>query len=197
MQPAQNSTAPASQASPAPAPPALRLFGTADDSIVDGPGLRYAVFVQGCGHGCPGCHNPESQPACGGFVIETEALLARIAANKLTRAVTLSGGEPFDQCAGCLALARALKAQGYNLWIYSGYLFEQLCAGKPDPLAAQLLHTCDVLVDGPYIEALNSYDLTWKGSSNQRVIDLPKSFAHNTLVLWEHHEDFPQKPQSW
>ncbi|MEG1397207.1 MAG: anaerobic ribonucleoside-triphosphate reductase activating protein [Raoultibacter sp.] len=178
-------------------PLSLRLFGTAEDSIVDGPGLRYSVFTQGCSHGCAGCHNPESQPACGGFAMSVDALLEQIGANKLTRAVTLSGGEPFDQCAGCLALARALKERGYNVWIYSGYLFEDLLAGNPDPLAPEILRICDVLVDGPYLEALNSYELMWRGSSNQRVIDLPKSLSSDTVVLWEHHESFPIKPQSW
>ncbi|MEG0070701.1 MAG: anaerobic ribonucleoside-triphosphate reductase activating protein [Raoultibacter sp.] len=175
----------------------IRLFGTAGDSIVDGPELRYSVFVQGCSHGCPGCHNPESQPACAGYESTVGAVLAEIKANKLTHAATLSGGEPFEQCAPCLELARSLKAEGYNIWIYSGYRFEDLVAGHPDSLASDLLHTCDVLVDGPFIASLNSYELQWRGSSNQRIIDLSETFASGALVLWEHHESFPIKPQSW
>ncbi|MEF9841788.1 MAG: anaerobic ribonucleoside-triphosphate reductase activating protein [Raoultibacter sp.] len=175
----------------------IRLFGTVGDSIVDGPGLRYSVFVQGCSHRCPGCHNPESQSVCSGYESSVGAVLAEIKAHKLTRSVTLSGGEPFEQCAACLALARCLRADGYDVWIYSGYRFEDLVAGKPDPLALDLLHLCDVLIDGPFIESLNSYELAWCGSSNQRVIDLRKSFAADAVVLWEHHESFPIKPQSW
>ena len=175
----------------------IRLFGTATDSIVDGPGLRFAVFVQGCTHACPGCHNPESQPREGGTVESIDGLVARIAENRLIQGVTLSGGEPFEQCGATLALARKLKESDYNLWIYSGYLYEELLAGRPDPLAPELLACCDVLIDGPFVQALNSYDLTWRGSSNQRVIDLAASRAEASVVLWQTSDDFPEVPASW
>lgn len=178
-------------------PTTIRLYGTAADSIVDGPGLRYAVFVQGCTHECPGCHNPESQPACGGTVRAIDDIVDEIEANGLVGGVTLSGGEPFEQCAACLSLARKLKAQGLGLWIYSGYLYEDLLAGRPDPLAPELLACCDVLVDGPFVQALNSYDLTWKGSSNQRVIDLAASREAGAVVLWQTSDSFPEVPASW
>lgn len=180
-----------------PEPSTIRLYGTAADSIVDGPGLRFAVFVQGCTHACPGCHNPESQPACKGVVTPIDDIVRDIEANGLVQGVTLSGGEPFEQCAASLALARALRAKGYNLWVYSGYLYEDLMAGRPDSLAPELLACCDVLVDGPFVQKLNSYDLTWKGSSNQRVIDLAATRARGSLVLWESREEFPAKPPSW
>ena len=103
----------------------ISLYGTVPDSIVDGPGLRYAVFVQGCSHhGCPGCHNPESQPAEGGTETTLAALLADIRANGLVHDVTLSGGEPFEQPKACAALAAALKRNGYGVWSYSGHLYE-------------------------------------------------------------------------
>lgn len=178
-------------------PKTIRLYGTAADSIVDGPGLRFAVFVQGCTHGCPGCHNPMSQPAAGGTVELIDDVAAMIEANGLVGGVTLSGGEPFEQCAECLALARRLKARGYDLWIYSGYLYEDLLAGRPDPLAPELLACCDVLVDGPFVQALNSYELTWKGSSNQRVIDLAASRVEGRVVLWQTSDSFPEVPASW
>ena len=178
-------------------PTTIHLYGTAADSIVDGPGLRYAVFVQGCTHECPGCHNPESQPACGGTVRAIDDIVDEIEANGLVGGVTLSGGEPFEQCAACLSLARKLKAQGLGLWIYSGYLYEDLLAGRPDPLAPELLACCDVLVDGPFVQALNSYDLTWMGSSNQRVIDLAASREAGAVVLWQTSDSFPEVPASW
>ena len=103
------------------APNTIRLFGTAPDSIVDGPGLRFAVFVQGCTHGCPGCHNPESQPCAGGEERDIDGLVAEIAANKLAQGVTISGGEPFEQAAACAELARRCHALGLNVWAYSGY----------------------------------------------------------------------------
>ena len=178
-------------------PDTIRLFGTVGDSIVDGPGLRFSVFVQGCSHACPGCHNPESQPACGGTVRPIGGVVAEISANPLVQGVTLTGGEPFEQCAACLALARRLKARGYNIWAYSGYLYEDLASGKVDPLAPELLACCDVLVDGPFVKALNSYDLKWRGSSNQRIVDLAATRERNEVVLWESRDDFPEPPAAW
>ena len=101
-------------------PDTIRLYGTAPDSIVDGPGLRYAVFVQGCSHGCPGCHNPDSQPCAGGTVRAIADVVAEIAANKLVQGVTVSGGEPFEQAAACAALARQVRELGLDVWTYSG-----------------------------------------------------------------------------
>lgn len=104
----------------------IRLYGAVPDSIVDGPGLRYGVFVQGCTHHCPGCHNPESQSADGGTLTTTDAVLADIRANGLVHDVTFSGGEPFEQAAACAELAQRLKAEGYGIWSYTGYLYEDL-----------------------------------------------------------------------
>ena len=136
----------------------LRMYGTAPESIVDGPGLRFSVFVQGCTHHCPGCHNPESQPSDGGYLCEPADIVHEIHKNKLIHGVTLTGGEPFEQVEGVFELAQLLKAEGYDLWIYSGYLFEDLMAGHPHEKAPDLLALCDVLVDGPFVEALHSYD---------------------------------------
>lgn len=175
----------------------LKMYGTAPESIVDGPGLRFSVFVQGCSHGCPGCHNPDSQPAEGGYLCEVADLVRDIHKNRLIHGVTLTGGEPFEQTEGVLELASLLKVEGYDLWIYSGYLFEELMEGRPHPSAPELLRTCDVLVDGPFVQALNSYDLKWIGSSNQRVIDLKETFKHDRVVLWrEDTLDF-SVPSAW
>ena len=175
----------------------LRMYGTAPESIVDGPGLRFSVFVQGCSHRCPGCHNPDSQPAEGGYLCGVSDLVHQIHQNKLIHGVTLTGGEPFEQTEGMLELARELRAEGYNLWIYSGYLFEDLMAGHPHEKAPELLAQCDVLVDGPFIQDLNSYDLQWKGSSNQRVIDLPASLKEDQVVLWRQESLGFSAPSSW
>ena len=178
-------------------PTALRLYGTAPDSIVDGPGLRFAVFVQGCSHGCPGCHNPESQPFVGGMIERVDDLVAQITANKLVQGVTISGGEPFEQAAACAELARRCRAHGLNVWTYSGYTFEQLSAGVPDVTARDLLDATDVLVDGPFVQQLHSYDLPWRGSSNQRLIDIPASRKAGRVVVWETQQYIPEKPASW
>ncbi|MCL1799658.1 MAG: radical SAM protein [Eggerthellaceae bacterium] len=230
-------------------PTHIRLYGTAADSIVDGAGLRYAVFVQGCPHACPGCHNPESQPFGTGYLKRIETLAEEIAANKIINGVTLSGGEPLAQSAACLALAERLKAAGLGLWLYTGYRFEDIMAGRvgspepqdvrlqdigsPEPqggaegasggelwgggasstpsnspggppeaasagsCARDLVALCDVVVDGPFVEALQSYRLTWRGSSNQRVVDVPRSLEAGRVVPWESKEDYPTPPSPW
>lgn len=176
----------------------IDLYGEVPDSIVDGPGLRYGVFVQGCTHGCPGCHNPESQPVEGGTPTAIADIVARIRSNGLISGVTLSGGEPFEQSAACAELARQLKEAGYSVWAYSGYLYEDLLArAQHDEGTARLLDLIDVLVDGPFVESLKSYTLTWCGSSNQRVIDMARTRASGSLVLWQNETYDLKKPESW
>lgn len=184
------------------------LYGLEADSIVDGPGLRFAVFVQGCTHGCPGCHNPESQPSGEGCGTSSTvgAVCAKIAANPLTQGVTLTGGEPFEQASACAAIGRWARERGLSVWTYTGYLYENLLAcaagecelpGVDGAGAAALLEATNVLVDGPFVQARHSYDLRWKGSANQRVIDLDATKAAGSVVLWESRETFPEKPASW
>ena len=200
----------------------ISLFGTVPDSIVDGPGLRYAVFVQGCSHGCPGCHNPESQPAEGGAVTAISDLLADIEANGLVHDVTLSGGEPFEQPEACAVLARALKERGYGVWSFTGYLYEDLLrraqaaraerarreeaglAGEalPEGIATDLavgdlLDAIDVLVDGPFVESRKSLELKWCGSSNQRLIDVPATRHTGSVTLWRPTDFNLEKPSNW
>jgi anaerobic ribonucleoside-triphosphate reductase activating protein len=164
----------------------LRIYGTADDSIVDGPGIRFAVFAQGCHHHCPGCHNPGSQPFAGGREVDVAELQQMIAANPLLAGITLTGGEPFEQPGPLLELAVWAHGRGLNVWAYSGYLYEQLAAGEPSPLAAELLAQCDVLVDGPFVESQASYESRWRGSTNQRIIDIPASLQAGAAVLLDY-----------
>lgn len=178
------------------APDTIRIFGTAPDSIVDGPGLRYAVFMQGCSHGCPGCHNPESHDPHGGTVVKIDDIVADIQKNGLIQGVTLSGGDPFEQAAACAELARRVHAIGQGVWTYTGYRYEDLAASD-DPSIEALLAETDVLVDGPFVERLKSYTLVWKGSSNQRVIDMAATRAAGSIVLWHSRDVFPTKPESW
>lgn len=200
----------------------ISLYGTVSDSIVDGPGLRYAVFVQGCSHGCPGCHNPESQPAEGGTETTLAALLADIRANGLAHDVTLSGGEPFEQPKACAALAAELKRNGYGIWCYTGYLYDDLAGraeaartqqaqreeagltgnalteGIADDLAVgDLLDSIDVLVDGPFVESRKSLELKWCGSSNQRLIDVPATRRTGSVVEWQPTSFSLEKPSNW
>lgn len=164
----------------------MRIANFVQDSIVDGPGLRFTLFTQGCPHRCPGCHNPQTHDFDGGREMSVDALAERILANPLTDGVTLSGGEPFSQAEACAQLARRVREKGLNVWAYSGWTFEQLLAGTPAQQA--LLALCDVLVDGPFLLEQRSLNLKWRGSTNQRVIDVPKSLAAGKAVLLDREE---------
>lgn len=160
----------------------IRINGTVNDSIVDGPGLRFTVFTQGCPHRCPGCHNPSTHDPLGGKTADTGELIARMRDNPLLSGLTLSGGEPFSQPEACLALAEGARELGLNVWVYSGYTYEALL--ERGEAARALLAACDVLVDGPFIQAQRSLDLTFRGSGNQRLIDLNRSRQAGEAVLW-------------
>lgn len=161
----------------------MRIANTISDSIVDGPGLRFTVFTQGCPHGCPGCHNPDTHPIEGGREEAVEALLEQLQKNPLLCGLTLSGGEPFLQAGECARLAWGAKALGLNVWTYTGYTYEQLTAvGREE--WEDLLSATDVLVDGPFVMERKAYAALFRGSSNQRLIDLNATRAQGTLVPW-------------
>lgn len=164
-------------------PKPLRIAGTIQDSIVDGPGIRYVIFTQGCPHHCPGCHNPQTHDFAGGRVADREEILTRILENPLLSGVTFSGGEPFAQAEALLPLAQALKEHRKHLMIYTGYLFEDL-QKMENPAVQALLELADILVDGPFILAERDLTLQYRGSSNQRVIDLSKTRDAGEVVLY-------------
>ena len=162
---------------------AVRLANWISDSIVDGPGLRLTVFTQGCPHRCPGCHNPDTWDPAGGREVALEELEALLDQNPLLQGLTLSGGEPFLQAADCAALARSARARGLDVWTYTGHTWETLtAAARPDWEA--LLAATDVLADGPFVEARRSYAALFRGSDNQRLIDVRQSRASGGVVLW-------------
>lgn len=149
----------------------MRIAGIVDDSIVDGDGLRLSVFTQGCPHHCVGCQNPDTHAASGGRDEDTENILARIDENPLLTGITFSGGEPFLQPAPLTRLAKEAHKRGLDVWSYTGYTLEELLA-KKNPAIDALLRELDVLVDGPYEERLRDLTLNFRGSSNQRIIDM-------------------------
>ena len=159
----------------------MRIANTVNDSIVDGHGLRFTIFTQGCPHRCPGCHNPETWPFEGGTPMEEEALLALVRENPLCRGVTFSGGEPFAQAEGFARLAELLRGAGYEVAAYSGYTFEQLYRGTP--AQRRLLEGLDVLIDGPFLLSERSLELNFRGSANQRVLNVPESLKAGQAVL--------------
>lgn len=158
----------------------LDLAGIVNDSIVDGPGIRMTVFSQGCPHHCQGCHNPETWQFGCGTPMEEERIVEIVRTNPLCRGVTFSGGEPFAQAEAFAKLAGLLKARGYEVASYSGYTFEQLINGTQ--AQRKLLSTIDVLIDGPFVLAEKSLEISFRGSRNQRIIDVPKSLATGQAV---------------
>lgn len=158
----------------------LNLAGIQQDSIVDGPGIRTTFFCQGCPHHCQGCHNPETWPFSGGMPMETGEMVALVLANPLCRGVTFSGGEPFAQAEGFAELAVALKEKGYEVASYSGYTFEQLLHGTP--AQRTLLENIDILIDGPFVQAEKSLEIAFRGSRNQRILDVPKSLQAGKAI---------------
>ena len=161
----------------------IRIAGTVDDSIVDGPGIRYTVFTQGCPHHCPGCHNPKTHAQDGGYTVDTEKIVAQLRANPLLDGLTLSGGEPFEQPAACTELARQAHVLGLNVWCYTGYTCEVLLTAKK-PAWEALLQQVDVLVDGPFLLGERSLELQYRGSKNQRLLDMPRTLETGVPVLW-------------
>jgi anaerobic ribonucleoside-triphosphate reductase activating protein len=160
----------------------IRIAGSVNESIVDGPGFRFAVFTQGCLRRCPGCHNPGTQDIGGGKEVSIDSLIEAMRKNPLLDGLTLSGGEPFLQIEPCLMLTGAARAMGLNVWAYSGYTFEELCA---EPDKKRLLEACDVLVDGPFILEMRTLESRFRGSKNQRIIDVAQSLAHKKIILQE------------
>lgn len=147
----------------------IRIAGIVPESYVDGPGVRMAIFVQGCPHHCPGCHNPATHDPRGGTVMDVRDILKQMRRNPLLDGITITGGEPFEQAAACAELANYAHRAGLNVWVYTGYRYDYL---RHNRRATALLDETDVLVDGPYIQELRTLELPWRGSSNQRLIYL-------------------------
>ncbi|MBR4903137.1 MAG: anaerobic ribonucleoside-triphosphate reductase activating protein [Selenomonadaceae bacterium] len=157
----------------------IRIAGLVPESYVDGAGIRFAIFMQGCLRNCEGCHNPETHALDGGRLMNTAEIISAIKRNTLLDGITLTGGEPFLQIDSANEIARAVKNFGLNVWCYTGFIFENL---PPD--AAPLLRNIDVLIDGEFIESQRDLELQFRGSRNQRIIDLNKTREQNKIVLW-------------
>lgn len=157
----------------------IRIAGLVPESYVDGDGIRFAIFMQGCLRDCAGCHNPETHNLNGGRLVETQEIICAIKKNPLLNGITLTGGEPLLQLDAANELAVAAKALGLNVWCYTGFTLENI----PDD-AKKFLNNVDVLIDGEFIESQRDLDLQFRGSANQRIIDLNKTRKQNKIVLW-------------
>lgn len=168
----------------------IRLSGITKESIVDGPGLRLVVFTQGCPHKCPGCHNPDTHDINGGYSTDVESLFRYIVEiatrNKLLKGITFSGGEPFLQAEPLALLAKQLKSLGLHIATYSGFTFEQLAAmAIKRKSVGNLLEQTDLLIDGLYQAAERDLGLAFRGSRNQRLVDVKATLSAGRVIIWE------------
>lgn len=159
----------------------LNVAGIQNDSITDGPGLRFVLYVQGCPHHCVGCHNPQTHPFEGGKKIMIDQIVQRVRMNPLLSGITFSGGEPFCQATPLGILAEMLRSFGYEIAVYTGFVFEELIDRK-NPNVMELLQQTDILVDGPFVHSLRDRMLLFRGSRNQRILDVHKSLATGCAV---------------
>jgi anaerobic ribonucleoside-triphosphate reductase activating protein len=163
----------------------MRLAGITPESLVDGPGLRYVIFTQGCLHCCPRCHNQESWDINGGKEYSVKQIIRLLKQQKKTkRGITFSGGEPFLQATELAELAIAAHKMGLDLVTYTGFTYEELLEDNNDGVKA-LVSASDILIDGKYIHRLRSVKLQFRGSSNQRIIDMAKTREKGQIVLWK------------
>lgn len=167
----------------------LRIAGIEKESVVNGPGIRFVIFTQGCPHCCEGCHNPQTHDPDGGKVVTIEELLVLIQQTKLIRGVTFSGGEPFMQAQALANLAKKIKVLGLTVMTYTGFLCEQLLVMSVKKKGVrELLEYTDILVDGPFIMEQRDLRLVFRGSANQRVIDVAQTLVAKRIVEWENEE---------
>ncbi len=162
----------------------IRLAGVVRESIVDGPGLRFAVFCQGCPHKCKDCHNEETHDFEGGYDCELSKILDAVDQNPLLDGVTFSGGEPFCQPEAFYNLAKELKNRNLNIMAYSGYTYEELLA-MDNPAIKYLLSIIDILVEGRFVPEQKDLTLMFRGSTNQRIIDMNLTRQKGEIVLAE------------
>ena len=160
----------------------IRLFGTVDDSIVDGPGLRYTIFTQRCFHNCSGCHNPKSHDINGGYLKDIQDILSEITANPLLDGITLSGGEPMLQVKPLIEICKEVKAMGLNIVVYSGFTYEEILK---DAKKKELLQLCDMLIDGKFEQDKKSLALLYRGSANQRLINVQESLKQGKVIEYQ------------
>lgn len=160
----------------------LRIMKVVFSSAVDGEGFRDTVYVNYCPHHCEGCHNPQTWDKENGIEVSIDEVLSDLTKSRITN-VTYSGGEPFCQAEALAELTRRLKARtDKTVWVYSGYTFEEIIA---DPKKKELLSLCEVLVDGRFVLSKKEENLRFKGSTNQRIIDIQKSLSQKQVVLWQ------------
>lgn len=158
----------------------LRVAGFEPESVVDGPGVRFTIFLQGCLSNCPECHNPETHSLTGGELIPVNDIYNRIKSDRMIKRVTFSGGEPLLQPDALLTLAELLRNDGYNMWLFTGYTMEDVLKHN---CYYRLLEQLDVVVDGGFVVGEKSMDIKYRGSKNQRIINVPETLATGRVTV--------------
>ncbi|MCQ2554488.1 MAG: anaerobic ribonucleoside-triphosphate reductase activating protein [Clostridia bacterium] len=172
----------------------VRIAGIIRESIVDGPGFRFVVFSQGCAHGCYKCQNPESWDFSGGYDCDISKILKAIDENPLLDGVTFSGGDPVYQAEAFYDLATEIKKRKLSVMLYTGFTFEELIErSREDEYVMKLLMNTDLLCDGLYMDELRDLTLLFRGSKNQRIIDVQKSLKEGRAVLDERYNNEGEK----
>lgn len=164
----------------------IKIAGVVKESIVDGPGIRYVIFTQGCPHKCPGCHNPQTHDINGGKDVAISKLVEDIKRNPLLKGVTISGGDPFVQAKAVSKLISQLDKKRYNIMVYTGYEYEELISmANSENGFMELLENTDILIDGKFDITKKSEFIAFRGSTNQRAIDVKETLANDKIVLYE------------
>ncbi len=164
----------------------LKIAGIVEESIVDGPGIRFVIFTQGCPHNCKGCHNPQTHDFNGGKIVSINELISKIEENPLLKGITLSGGEPFMQAKALANLIKKVSNKNLDIITYSGFTYEQLLeASNEENSFLELLKQTDVLIDGKFEIENKKEGLKYRGSSNQRAIDVKNSLKNNKIIEYE------------
>ena len=160
----------------------IRIAGFEKHSSVNGPGVRYVLFTQGCPHHCQGCQNPDTWSKSGGVEYECKDIIDDILNTKYIDGVTISGGDPLLQAPAILEIVTALKEKNYNIWCYTGWTYEEIDSLKVSLEAKKILEFIDVLVDGPFVLSLLSTTCIYRGSTNQRLIDCKKTIKSHEII---------------
>lgn len=161
----------------------VRLSGIIHESLTNGPGMRRVIFAQGCKHNCKSCFNKDTHDFNSGVEFKVDDIVRDIKANPLLKGITFSGGDPLEQGEGFSEIAKQVRNKSFNVWCYTGYTFEEILKGAENNSQwRELINNIDVLVDGKFIEELKDDELKFRGSKNQRIIDVPNSLRENKLI---------------
>ena len=164
----------------------VRLAGISYESLVNGPGIRRVFFAQGCLHRCEGCHNPETHDFNGGELFQIDKLIEDVKENPMIKGITFSGGDPFEQAEAFNILAKKLKEINKNIWCYTGYTFENIIKNKDNKAWQELLSNIDVLIDGKFILSKKTEILKYRGSENQRIVDVKESIKMKKITTLDY-----------